>query len=476
MLLGDVTPPGIFLKAAEVLRRQLFAFCLDEWVGSGIPETALPDKTQDALNARDSLDQNRFPYTFLEYMHQHQDRLLSEFKKLLGADLDDRVSTRLDGFMQGTDEDNALRLRLNKLMEELSKERKAYRDRAEQIKKQIKALRGRPQDEATKEEIDQLERERQKSLELVKEINQRDLLNTLTDAGLIPNYAFPEAGVELKSLLWRKKSSDDPPEAANYISLPAERYERPAESALSEFAPENVFYANQRHVEIGQINLELSSLEWWRLCPTCQHMENLEIHADGHESCPHCGDPMWANISQKRQLLRFKQAIANSNDTEVRIDDSSEDREPRFFVRQMLADFEPKSIREAYRVKSQDTPFGFEFIEQVVFRDVNFGEPTKPGESYPVAGIQQKRPGFNLCKYCGHIQRPPRNERERGKSQLHAFDCFKRDSDDPTNIIDCLYLYREFSSEALRILVPYTKSGMDAAAVQSFMAALQLGL
>ena len=476
MLLGDVTPPGIFLKAAEVLRRQMFAFCLDDWVGSGIPDTALPDKTQDALNARDSADQTRFPYTFLEYMHQHEVRLLDGFKALLGIDLDDRVSSRLEGFMQGTDEDDALRLRLNKLMEELSKERKTHRDRGEQIKKQINILKRRPQDEATTNEINLLERERQKTLELVKEINQRDLLNTLTDAGLIPNYAFPEAGVELKSLLWRKKSSDDPADAAAYISLPAERYERPAQSALSEFAPENVFYANQRHVEIDQINLSLSSLEMWRLCPTCQHMENLEIHADGHDSCPRCGDPMWANTSQKQQLLRFKQAIANSNDTEVRIDDSAEDREPKFFVRQMLADFEVTSIKEAYRLTAPDMPFGFEFIEQVVFRDVNFGEPTKPGEAYSVAGQQKRRPGFKLCRFCGQIQRAPRNERERARSQVHAFECDQRDSDDPTNIIDCLYLYREFSSEALRILVPYTKSGVDEASVQSFMAAVQLGL
>lgn len=48
----------------------------------------------------------------------------------------------------------------------------------------------------------------------------------------------------------------------------------------------------------------------------------------------------------------------------------------------MLADFEPKSIKEAYRLKAPDMPFGFEFIEQVVFRDVNFGEPTKPGEQF----------------------------------------------------------------------------------------------
>lgn len=476
MLRGDVLPPGIFLKAAEVLRRQMFAFCLDDWVGSGIPETALPEHTQDALNAYDNADQTRFPYTFAEYLQKHEERLLEAFKAMLGADLDDRVSDRLKAFMQGTDHDDGIRLSLIKLVEELAQERRAYRERSEKIKKQIKALRERPQDEATRNDIDQLERERQKMLELIKEINQRDLLNTLTDAGLIPNYAFPEAGVELKSLLWRRRSSDDPQDAGAYISLPAERYERPAQSALSEFAPENVFYANQRHVEIDQINMTLSRLERWRLCPTCQHMENLEIHADSHGSCPRCGDSMWANVSQRRQLLRFKQAMANSNDTEVRIDDSAEDREPKFYVRQMLADFERNHIKEAYRLKAPDMPFGFEFIEQVMFRDVNFGEPTKPGEPYAVAGLQKPRPGFKLCRHCGHIQRAPRTERERAQSQFHAFDCEKRGSTDPANIIDCLYLYREFSSEALRILVPYTRSGVDEESVQSFIAAIQLGL
>jgi DEAD/DEAH box helicase domain-containing protein len=474
MLRGDVLPPGIFLKAAEVLRRQMFAFCLDDWVDSGIPETAMPEETQDVLNAYDSVDQTRFPYTFAEYLHEHEERLLKGFKGLLGQDLDEGISQRLQDFIQGTDQDDAMRLRLIKLVEELAQERRSYRDRSEKVKKQIKAIRDRPQDEATKNEIDHLERERQKMLELIKEINQRDLLNTLTDAGLIPNYAFPEAGVELKSLLWRRRSSDDPQEAAAYISLPAERYERPAQSALSEFAPENVFYANQRHVEIDQINMNLSRLEWWRLCPACQHMQNLEIHADSNSSCPRCGDSMWANISQKRQLLRFRQAIANSNDTEVRIDDSAEDREPKFYARQMLADFERQNIKQAFRLKASDTPFGFEFIDHVTFRDVNFGEPTKPGELYAVAGQQRVRPGFKLCKYCGQVQRVPRSD--KAPSQSHAFDCEKRGRGDSANIIDCLYLYREFSSEALRILVPYTKSGTDEESVQSFMAAIQLGL
>ena len=339
-------------------------------------------------------------------------------------------------------------------------ERKLYRKRAEQIKTQIAAVSQRPQDEATKNENDQLRRERDKVLELVKEINQRDLLNTLTDAGLIPNYAFPEAGIELKSVLWRRKSSDDHTQGA-YVALPAIRYERPASSALSEFAPENRFYANQRRVEIDQINMGLAKLEWWRLCPGCHHMENLQVHADAHDTCPRCGDAMWSDQAHRRQLLRFRQAIANSDDTRVRIDDSADDREPKFYVRQLLADFEAQDIKEAWKLSAADVPFGFEFIARVTFRDVNFGELSKPGDIFKVADQSTARPGFTLCRNCGKVQTPRRTRAQGTPAQDHSFDCAKRDSNDPADLVDCLYLYREFTSEALRILVPYTRAGHE---------------
>jgi DEAD/DEAH box helicase domain-containing protein len=76
------------------------------------------------------------------------------------------------------------------------------------------------------------------------------------------------------------------------------------------------------------------------------------------------------------------------------------------------------------------------------------------------------------------VQKPPRRHRDEDgeAAQNHARDCVAHGTSDATNVIDCLYLYREFSSEALRILVPYTRSGMDETVLQSFMAALQLGL
>ena len=478
MLSGEVLPPGIFLQAAEVLRRQMMAFCLDHWVASGIPDKALPEKTSAALDAIENFDTNRFPYLFLDHIENHEDALLQGFIDILGADITTPIEERLTSYYRGENETEGLRIRLLKALEELSTERAHYKSKVKQIKQKIKSLKSQPQDEVTKNEIDQLDRELQSALVIIRDINHRELLGTLTDAGLIPNYAFPEAGIELKSVLWRKKSSDDHTDRA-YVALPAMTYERPAASALSEFAPENRFYANQRKVEVDQINMDLAKLENWRLCPSCHHMENLDQQPDQHSVCPRCRHVMWADITQKRQLLRFRQAIANSDDTQVRIDDSADDREPKFYVRQLLVDFEKKDIREAWKVSAASLPFGFEFISHATFRDVNFGEKGKTGNKFKVADNELERPGFKLCRYCGKVQsahRSRRTEENKETSQLHAFDCDKRQSDDPGNLVDFLYLYREFHSEALRILVPYTKSGVDDEVIHSFIAALQYGL
>lgn len=474
MLSGEVTPPGVFLQAAEVLRRQLFAFCMDDWVASLSNDKALPEYTSQALDAVEQVKQDRFPYLFCDYVLQHEQRLFDGFADLLADDLDAAVRARLWDFMQGQGEADGLRTRLLKSLAELQQERRSYKKRKDELDRAKTRLQQKPQDDSTRDEMDQLLRERDKLLELIKEINGRDLLNTLTDAGLIPNYAFPESGVELKSVLWRKRASDEPGPGA-YVTLNTLKYERPAQSALSEFAPENRFYANQRKVEVDQINMSLAKAEDWRLCPACHHMQNLVKEPDVLIECPRCRDAMWSDAAQRRTLLRFKQAIANSDDTQVRIDDSAEDREPKFYVRQLMADFDKQHIREAWRIPGGAVPFGFEYISRVTFRDVNFGELAKPGEAFKVADKESTRPGFRLCKHCGKVQKPPKRNGAL-REQVHAFDCPQRDSDDPANLLECLYLYREFESEALRILVPYTKNGVDERVVQSFMAALQLGL
>ena len=477
LMAGRVVPPGVFLGAAEVLRRQLFAFCLDGWVASGIPDTAMPDKTGAALDAVERLDERRFPYTFFKWIQTREDELLQGFLVMLGDALQPKVEERLTKYLHEQGDDDGLRVGLLKFLQGLMQERVALRKRSQDIRQKVAALRNNPPDEATRAEIDDLEREKEVALSQSRSIAGKPLLETLTDAGLIPNYAFPEAGIELKSLVWRRR---DEGEGGNgrYTTLPVETYERPAASALSEFAPENRFYANRRRVEINQINLELAQAEDWRLCPSCQHAEPATV-GDAVPACPRCGDAMWSDAKQKHTLLRFRQALANSNDRDSRIDDSSDDREPRFFLRQLLADVDPKNIRYAWKVTSEATAFGFEYIQRVTFRDINFGERGKQGDSFKVADFDAPRPGFKLCRHCGMVQTPSKRRHRDGSpppAQQHARDCRAYGGDNPDDLFECLYLYREFSSEALRILVPFMRDGLDETALQSFMAALQLGL
>jgi DEAD/DEAH box helicase domain-containing protein len=83
---------------------------------------------------------------------------------------------------------------------------------------------------------------------------------------------------------------------------------------------------------------------------------------------------MWADSAQAATMLRLKQVMANTSDRESRIGDDSEDRDSRFFSKQMLVDIRSQGIGSAYRLVSDERPFGFEFVRGATFREINFGE------------------------------------------------------------------------------------------------------
>ena len=62
----------------------------------------------------------------------------------------------------------------------------------------------------------ELKRERSGLMELVKNINQKNIFNFLTDEGLLPNYAFPEPGVTLRSIIWRRNNSQGNSQGKQY--------------------------------------------------------------------------------------------------------------------------------------------------------------------------------------------------------------------------------------------------------------------
>lgn len=121
---------------------------------------------------------------------------------------------------------------------------------------------------------------------------------------------------------------------------------------------------------------------------------------------------------------------------------------------------------------NEDFPFGYEFVRKATLREINFGESDMTGEKLSVSGVEEVRKGFRICKYCGKIQP------ENGKAN-HSFACKTRKM--PTLMQadayeECLFLYREFSTEILRLLVPATTMDSSSVKMESFVAAFMLGM
>ena len=242
-------------------------------------------------------------------------------------------------------------------------------------------------------------------------------------------------------------------------------YLRPAVAALGEFAPQNEFYAGGRRVAIRRIDTRVSPIEKWRLCPSCAYCENIEA-GDRHSVCPRCGDPLWGDAGQCRELLRLALVHAATPDRHSRIMDERDEREPLFYTRQLVADFDPASVPRAFATADTEQPFGFEYVPSATFREMNFGRLDEQESPTTFAGETMPRKGFSLCRRCGGVQSAD------GEVQ-HTRTC---NAGSDRSIADCLYLYREFKSEAVRMLIPTAGSMDTEVRISSFIAALELGL
>ena len=273
MLAGRIDPPGVFLNAPAVLERQLTAFCLDGWAATGLPDDAVPRTLRHVL---DNVEHGRltgFPYPFFDFVQRHGDDLLETFCEALAGELSgdsrDYLTTFLhgDAALDGDDEPRlSLRFRMVNRFHEIVKERKALRADVDALGRRIQVLKRAPQDEATTKEIKRLTRERGGLQGLLRKLNGRETFNFLTDEGLLPNYAFPEAGVTLKSVIYRSREQDEEDAADEQgDGRNVYAYVRPAASALSELAPENEFSAGGNRVRIDRIDLRVSPIETWRL-------------------------------------------------------------------------------------------------------------------------------------------------------------------------------------------------------------------
>ena len=476
MMQGNVKAPHIFLKASAVLQRQFVAFCMDNWIKRGVAEAVIPRNLGSALTNVKNKSADGFPHNYLNFVQKKLSSLFKMFTRMFEDDLDEQAKAELRDFAQGSGVDESpLQVRvLNSFWEVI--------DEIASIDKNIQALKilqkeyeMKPRDSSYEEEIRELQRERTALVNVKRELRKKDIFNFLSDEGLLPNYAFPEEGITLKAVLFRKEEEENEQAGARKkpkYSNSIYEYNRAASVAISEFAPNNSFYAGGHQFTIDQVDINTSKPELWRLCPNCAHAEQ-ELTVRNKAACPHCGSPMWADEGQVREMLRVGMVYSNMDMDKSIIDDGSDNREIKFYSKQLLVDVdEAKDIEKAYSMGNDDFPFGYDFVRKATLREINFGEAdVSKAEELTVNGIAEARKGFVVCKYCGRIK-----DRE-GKIH-HAPYCKARKNQllQQQAEEECIFLYREFSTEVLRILIPETTSVGTKVKTESFTAAFMLGM
>ena len=474
MIAGEILPPGTFLDAPAVLERQLTAYCLDRWSQQSDPRPVLPHKLSPVLDAVANPEKySGFPHDFFTFIETNLEALISAFLDLFHADeLSDDSRDSLIRFAKGDlVGGSGLTNKILTRLRGVERERHDLRDRLRKIGSAIRRnKRITARDEALEEELDALKQHRNGINGMLKQINDKLTLNFLTDEGLLPNYMFPEEAVELRSVILRERKRRDENEG-KFEALSFD-YVRPAAAAITELAPGNVFYVEGRRLVVDQVGLGISPVERWHFCDQCGNMERVSEQRTRQEECPQCGSRNWADASLTHDLVRLRQVVSTVIDRKSRAQDQRDEREREFFNRHESVLDSENTTREAFKVKGAAIPFGFEFVQKVTFRVVNLGGEEDGAQSFRLGGRQVSTNGFILCPDCGKVQ-TKKNTRD-GEPLRHDISCrhYRKPETAPMKAV---FLYREVTSEAIRLLLP-SSGPSENVQMASFVAALHLGL
>lgn len=492
MIGGHVQPPHVFLQASAVLERQLTAFAMDRWVHACLmqgmePKDIIRRKLAYSLDVMDAKT-NGFPLTFLEYTRTHTAELLQAFHEMfstkdtaIDAALEQSLRLFLEGGTTGVTEHPTLTARIatafeaaKHMIEHLETQQKEL----EQLKKEFS---DKPQDPSTDVQIHECTIELKVVENNIRAIKKTNVFNFMCNEGILPNYAFPEGGVTLHTVLKADpesevKTADATGKHTKRIAKKTQTgsYERPAMTAITELAPGNTFYAQGHKFAINRVlyddGVMNTDVPPWRLCPNCSHAEPKSV--DNNATCPVCGDPRWAENGQCMPMLRISNVISEETYRESLIDEGDDTRSRSMFQTDMLVDVKREDVKHAWKLNG-DTDFGYEYVPHGTLREINFGEADNQGAKMTVNGMEEIRKGFLVCSSCGALA----DKNGRIPPKRHAYTCPNRRGLEKTDGQQCLFLYREFNTEMLRLLVPGiadTRGGNAAAA--SFSAAIMLGL
>jgi DEAD/DEAH box helicase domain-containing protein len=464
MLDGTVLPPGAYLGAPAMLTRQLVAWCMDAWATEDDGASNVPGTAAQVLG---QVGRAQFPGRFLEHFGTHRQRLLDGFLERFDQHLTANARTDLNAYVRSAD---GLVAHVQGAFDELAGELVQYESERNKARKRLAAIAADPTQVADPEgETRELKRFLAVINHLMADIRRTYPLNVLTDAGVLPNYAFPESGVGLDAMITSRDADD-----ARQVERRS--YLRPAARALRELAPFNTFYAEGHKVQIRQIEVgpRASRVERWRFCRCCHFVQRrLSQPDEPPESavCPRCGDEDWKDKGRVHAMLPMRSVRSVADRVRSTITDATEERDVEAYNIHRLFDVPPDQVQGARWLPSQG--FGFEYVDRITLTEVNLGLQSAMDGAPKVmlADHQASAEGFATCTDCGEVADPRPWMQSRGTA--HAPYCPQRKGD--TKPREPLYLYREVRSEAIRFLLPIAEVGVDDK-LATFRAALDYAL
>ena len=478
MLKGQITPPGVYLEAIAVLRRQAAAFALDRFVSE--EETEFGKGTvKDALATIKSEILTDFPFNWLTHLELNAVGIANDFIDFLPDDVKENKSIRtaITSYLKGIEYNRNQGLESN--VRESFLDAKLERSELDNIRKNLdrdrrKLISDKPKPLDLEVQLKRLRKRRAEITKTIREtIDNVNVLKFLNDRGILPNYAFPEEGVKLKSIIIREQENrENTYEDEKEVSI--REYKRPASIAMTELALDQTFYAEGREVKINRLDLRENDIKEWRFCQNCNYTERNETGAE-KSACPRCNSGLWSDAGSCVQTVELKTVIANTNELRATIKDL-DGRFQRSYDTEIIPNYEQKEVEKAYILVESEKPFGIEFISLCEFRHINFGERAAIGTKYLVAGKERSIRPFKICKFCGTLQKSNSDTDKQTISRDHEARCqaedFPRDRDKWEATV---FLVNTFHTEALRMLVPVPgEANFDE--IKSFVAGVELGL
>lgn len=482
LIAGTIVPPGCYLSAVEILRRQYLAHLLDLAAAGrlvradGIVLRALPNKAPALFGPSGYL------LDLVDLAIAQGDTLVEGFLQMFPTGVNDQAQADLRKYAT-----HELRGKVEDAEREWRRGGQALRDRLRAIDDAHDELHDTDPEQARQKA--ELDAERRGVGKRLLDLGDTTAQSALCDLGLLPNYELIDSTTTLSATLYGEEGVD-PKTGKVVFSSKTTAYERPRRYALSELAPGNTFYVNGHRHEITGLEIATGGRqEWrtWRVCPGCGFVRT-ENATDDRSPCPRCHTSHIADDgSCLFQVVEPATVTSRDKREDARIRDDKDERDRRFYtvvdaVDIPLEDIEPGSWRHEHQT------FGVDYCRSAMIRRINVGPVRYDAPARDdFAGHLVRLNPFHVCTACGAASADGKPVFDHDTDALsssaarnpqlkhHRPWCpLRRGKRDGTSQEPVL-LAHKLQTEALRVLIPAATADVDAK-VHSFRAALRLGV